>query len=71
MNLDGSSPVQIYSGIANSKAFFIVFQGLLYMFNGIEPLQYDGTTVSTVVSNAYIPIVSQGRKFDGSTSYII
>lgn len=67
-NLDGSNPIQIYSGLTVSKAFFIVFQGLLYIFNGIEPLQYNGTTVSTLASNAYVPIVSQGRKFDGSVS---
>ena len=67
-DLDGTNPVLLYSGMATSKAFFIVFQGLLYIFNGTEPLQYDGTTVSTLISNAYVPIVSQGRKFDGSVS---
>lgn len=64
--LDGSNPTQIYSGLASSKAFFIIFQGLLYMLNGTDFIQYDGSTVQNVVP--YVPIVSQGRKYDGSTS---
>jgi hypothetical protein len=66
-NLDGSSPVQIFTGLAVAKSFFIVFQGLLYMFNGTDFIQYDGITVSTVVSNAYVPIISQAGATPGST----
>jgi hypothetical protein len=65
-NLDGSGQTQIYSGLANSKAFFIVFQGLLYMFNGTDFIQYDGATCQAV--QPYIPIVSQARKPDGTVS---
>lgn len=65
-NLDGSSPVQIYTGLAVAKAFFIVFQGLLYMLNGTDYIQYDGTTVTNVPP--YVPIVSQGRNEDGTIS---
>jgi len=65
-NLDGSSPVQIFTGLAISKAFFIVFQGLLYMMNGTDFIQYDGTTVINVPP--YVPIVSQGRNEDGTIS---
>lgn len=65
-NLDGSNPIQIYSGLTNSKAFFVVFQGLLYMLNGTEFISYNGTTVVPVVP--YIPTVSQGRANNGTTS---
>jgi len=66
LEFDGSNPIQIFSGLANVKAFFVVFQGILYMLNGTDLIQYDGTTVKVVTP--YIPIVSQGRKFDGLTS---
>ncbi|MDP4147477.1 MAG: hypothetical protein Q8936_23915, partial [Bacillota bacterium] len=65
-NLDGTSPVQIYSGLANSKAFFFIFNGLLYMLNGTNYIQYDGTTVQNVVP--YIPQITISRKPDGSQS---
>lgn len=65
-NLDGSSPVQIYSGLASGPAFMFPFQGLLYIFDGTNYIQWDGSTAAVVVP--YIPIVSQGRKPDGTTS---
>jgi len=65
-NLDGTTPVQIYTGLAVAKSFFIVFQGLLYMLNGTNFIQYDGTTVTNVAP--YIPVVSQGRNESGTTS---
>jgi len=65
-NLDGSSPTQIFSGLAIAKSFFIVFQGLLYMLNGTSYIQFDGTTAKNV--EPYIPTVSQGRKYDASAS---
>jgi hypothetical protein len=65
-NLDGSNPTEIYSGLTNAKAFFVIFQGILYMLNGNEYIQYDGSTVQPV--QPYIPVVTQGRKNDGSVS---
>lgn len=61
-----SQPVEIYSGLANSKAFLFVFNGILYLINGSQYIQYDGTTVKTV--EAYIPTATQGRKPNGTQS---
>jgi hypothetical protein len=63
-----NQPVEVYSGLANSKAFFFVYNGTLYMINGTNYIKYDGTTVSTVTP--YIPKVSINRKPDGSESTV-
>jgi hypothetical protein len=64
----GNQPIEIYSSLTNSKAFFFVFNGLLYMLNGSQYLKYDGSTVSDVVP--YIPTVSLNRKPDASESTV-
>lgn len=67
-NLDGSNCTQIYSGITSNKVFFFIKNGILYLLNGYEYLQYDGSTVKSVLINPYIPTITQGRKPDGSQS---
>ena len=53
------------SGLANAKAFLSCFKDYLYVkWYGIY--YYDGTTAKVV--SPYIPIVSQGREIDGTTS---
>lgn len=61
-----NNPTEIYSGLANSKAFLFVFNGLLYLINGTDYIKYDGTTVSDVIP--YIPTITLGRKPDGLES---
>lgn len=62
------NPTAIYSSLANSKAFFFVYNSMLYIVNGSQFLKYDGTTVSNVT--AYIPTVSLNRKPDASQSTV-
>lgn len=58
---------EIYSSLTASKGSFFTFKNkttgvsILYYINGHEYVQYDGTTVSTVQSHAYIPTVLMGR----------
>lgn len=63
-----NQPVEIHSGLANNKAFFFVYNGTLYLLNGANYIQYDGTTVKNVVP--YVPKVSINRKPDGSESTV-
>ena len=52
-------PTLIYSSLTASKGSFFVMNGILYYKNGHEYVQYNGTTVTTVVG--YIPLVITGR----------
>ena len=58
---DGTAPTSLYTPITNAKMRFFVFNDKCYMLNGAEFLVYDGTTVTTVESNAYIPTLTIGR----------
>lgn len=48
-----NQPVEIYSGLANSKLHFFEMGGKCYLLDGTNYLVYDGTTISTVIP--YIP----------------
>lgn len=61
-------PSEIYSGLDNSKAFMFVYNGILYLLNGSQYIQYDGITVKNV--EPYKPRVSMNRKPDGSSSQV-
>lgn len=55
---------EIYTGLTKNKGVFFVFKNkagadILYYKNGAEYVQFDGTTVTTVVG--YIPTVVTGR----------
>lgn len=55
---------EIYSGLTANKGVFFVFKNaagadILYYKNGAQYVQYDGTTVTSVVG--YIPTVITGR----------
>lgn len=63
-----NQPIEIYSSLANSKAFFFVYNSILYIINGSQFLKYDGTTISAVIP--YIPTVSINRKPDASQSTV-
>lgn len=54
-----SAPVQIMSGLANSKGTFFQFNGILYYLNGTNYVQWNGTTASNVVG--YIPTITISR----------
>ena len=63
-----SQPVLIYTGLANAKSFFFVFNSILYIMDGTNYIQFDGTTVKAVVP--YIPTISITRKPDGTQSTV-
>ena len=59
--IDGVAPTLLYSGVALSdmKSFFM--NNKQYFIDGTNFLQFDGVTVSTVESNAYIPTLTMSR----------
>lgn len=67
--INNDNPIEIYNGLTDSgEAFFFIFNGILYMLNGFEYIQYDGVTVKNV--EPYIPKVSINRKPDGTDSTV-
>ena len=58
---DGVTPTLLYDGVAlaDMKSFFM--NNKQYFIDGTNFLQFDGTTVTTVESNAYIPTLTMGR----------
>ena len=61
-----NQPVSIKTGLTNAKGVFFNFNSKLYYMNGHEFIVYDGTTVSNVVDDCYVPLVGQSLKPDGS-----
>lgn len=66
--INNDNPIEIYNSLTDSGAFFFVYNGILYMLNGYEYIQYDGVTVKNV--EPYIPKVSINRKPDGTDSTV-
>lgn len=52
-----AQPVQIYTGLANNRSVFFAFNDYVWILDGTNYVRYDGTTVATVQSIAYIPTV--------------
>ena len=48
-----------------AKSNFFVYNNILYIKDGIYYLQYDGTTLTSVLNNAYIPTTSISRTPNG------
>lgn len=65
---DGINPTLLYAGVAlaNMESFFI--NNKQYFSDGTNYLQFDGTTVTTVESNAYVPTLTMGRSPTGGGS---
>ena len=61
-----NQPVSIHTGLTNSKGTFITYNSKLYYFNGHESVVYDGTTVTNLAADAYVPYVSIDLKPDGT-----
>lgn len=57
----GAQPVSIYSGKADAPTRFFTFGNYCYMLDGTNYLRYDGTTVTTVESAAYVPTLTISR----------
>lgn len=61
-------PVEIHSGLANTKGVAFVFSDKWYYIDGVKFIQYDGTTVAEVTG--YAPTVTLARLYDGGgTAY--
>lgn len=62
------APTVIYSSVTNAKTFFFAYNSILYLMNGTQYLQWDGTTMKEVIP--YVPKISINRKPDGSNSTV-
>lgn len=60
-----NAPVEIYSGLTNARAYFFIINGNVYLMNSTNYVFYNGTTVATVESVAYIPTTYIGRSPTG------
>ena len=49
------------SGMKPAKSYFFVYNNILYIKDGLNYLEYDGTTLRDVSTNAYIPTTSISR----------
>jgi hypothetical protein len=66
----GADPVSIYSSKADATTRFFTFGNYCYIMDGTNYLRYDGTTVTTVESAAYVPTLTIGRApAGGGTPY--
>ena len=63
--LNGQSITTLYSGMANVESEMYMFGDNLYINDGTNYLKYDGNTVTTVASVAYVPTTSVGRAPSG------
>lgn len=68
------SSLQLFSSMNKRKSTSFIFNNRLYILDGKNYLVYDGSSVSTVKSNAYIPttykgIVPAGENADIGTEY--
>lgn len=52
-NDSGNQPIEIYAGMNNAKSSAFTMNGIGYILDGANYLQYDGTTVTVV--DPYIP----------------
>jgi hypothetical protein len=75
-DLSTGTVTQIYASLTASKGSFFTFKNKttgvsnLYYINGHEFVKYDGTTVTTVKSSAYVPTVLMGRSPTGGGSVL-
>ena len=58
---DPTDFAQIYTGMAEKKSQFIVFQNILYILDGTNYLRYDGSVLTPVSTYAYVPTTTIGR----------
>ncbi len=67
---DTEAPTVLKTGIANAKSVLFSMAGKLWILTGGEYLVYDGTSVTDVTANAYVPITVIARAPNGGgTTY--
>lgn len=60
----GDQPAEIYDGMNNAKSSAFTMNGICYILDGANYLQYDGTTVTIV--DPYIPVTRISAAPDGT-----
>ena len=53
------------NGMKPAKSYFFVYNNILYIKDGLNYLQYDGSSLSNVTTDAYIPTTSISRSPSG------
>ena len=71
---EGKNDTPIFDGMNERKSEAFVFNNLLYIIDGKNYLKYDGTTISNVLDEAYIPttyisIIPAGDNADNGIEY--
>ncbi len=61
----GDTTTEIYTGLNPKKGQCFIYNNIWYYKDGINYLQYDGTTVASVESDAYVPTTSISRNPSG------
>lgn len=65
----GQTKTELFSGMADNESQMYMFSktltGILYINDGLNYLQYDGTSVTTVASHAHVPTTSIARAPSG------
>ena len=56
---------ELFTGMKPARSYFFVYNNILYIKDGINYLEYNGSTLSDVSTNAYIPTTSISRKPNG------
>lgn len=66
----GTTRTELFSGMNPRKSQSFIFNNIFYIKDGINYLKYDGSTISGVEVNAYIPTTRIGRlPLGGGTKY--
>lgn len=65
LSLDAASRELLYSNLENKESQMYMFGDDLYINDGVNYLRYDGTSVTNVLSEAYVPTTSVARSPSG------
>jgi hypothetical protein len=60
MNPTLTSYTTVYTGLTAAKGTFFKYNGFLYYINGHEFVKFDGTTCTSVLASAYVPVTRIG-----------
>ena len=59
---------ELFSGMNPRRSQSFIFNNIFYIKDGINYLKYDGSTINSVETNAYVPTTSIARKPSGGGS---
>lgn len=64
----GTTRTELFSNMNPRRSQSFIFNNIFYIKDGINYLKYDGSTISSVETNAYVPTTSIARKPSGGGS---